>query len=400
MNAVSAGLVLKVARTLMLAMAVAVTSPLSIGSEFKTWKQQQIGGSQQSKDEFAAYREDIKAAFERYSKKTGKVWGASNVRPSRTQWVSYIDRLSQRSVVDFGKGTVKVEMATAARQVNEELQRKRLEKLILKAMLQGQDKRSLMQIANRPVSLSTGSPVLSGLISRDDGTAASRDDYRSIATSAAERFTSDEVIGDDGKTRIVYKAELSLVPDHIRKRAERYQPLITQYSIRYGIPAALINAVIETESMFNPTARSPAPAFGLMQLVPTSGARDAYRYVYKKDRIVTDKYLYDPDNNIKLGTAYLARLGGSYLSAIESDESRMLASIAAYNAGMANVLKAFGGTYSRSRYGSYDAYKSMAFEKINALSPDQVYSTLATRMSTAEARNYIQKVTERMRKYV
>lgn len=50
-----------------------------------------------------------------------------------------------------------------------------------------------------------------------------------------------------------------------------------------------------------------------MQRVPTSGARDAYQYVYKKDKVVNDVYLYNPDNNVHLGTAFLRRLNSDYL---------------------------------------------------------------------------------------
>ena len=98
-----------------------------------------------------------------------------------------------------------------------------------------------------------------------------------------------------------------MVPDHIRKRAVVFQTDVNAQSQRQNLPPALVFAVMETESYFNPVAKSPAPAFGLMQLVPTSGAREAYRYVYNKDHVVSDTYLYDPKNNIELGSAYLNR---------------------------------------------------------------------------------------------
>ena len=135
------------------------------------------------------------------------------------------------------------------------------------------------------------------------------------------------------------------MPDHIKIRAQKYQSQIDVNAHQQKIPSAMILAIMETESMFNPTARSPAPAFGLMQLVPTSGARDAYQQLYNKDRIVSDRYLYVPENNIKLGAAYLHRLYYNYLSEIKDPVSRQWATIAAYNTGSGNVFRAFAGKY-------------------------------------------------------
>ena len=53
-----------------------------------------------------------------------------------------------------------------------------------------------------------------------------------------------------------------------------------------------------------------------MQLVPSSGARDAYRYVYKKDKVLKKGFLYKPKNNIELGCAYLAKIRYDYFKSV------------------------------------------------------------------------------------
>ena len=78
---------------------------------------------------------------------------------------------------------------------------------------------------------------------------------------------------------------------------------------------------MHTESSFNPKARSPIPAFGLMQLVPKSGARDAYNYIYKQDRLLSDTYLYVPANNIELGCAYIAKIRHDYFKNIKDEKT-------------------------------------------------------------------------------
>ena len=375
---------------------------VSHAESFDDWKSQQQSGFKQVKDEFEIYKAELDAAFKEYKRKTGAVWGKENVLPDGKRWVSYIDQLNQRSVVDFETGVVNVEVALPRDQsVNDAQGKKQLEQALLKAMKQGDDRRPMQQVAQQPVSQPAGKDILAGQISLPDGGTAQHENYEAVAHDAAASATRKTLKGDDGKTRVVYQAQLKLVPDHIRVRASQFQSLVNQYSAEYQVPSPVVFAVMETESMFNPTARSGAPAFGLMQLVPTSGARDAYRYVYKVDKVVSDTYLYNPENNVRLGAAYIRRLNSEYLVGIQSDESRMLATIAAYNTGAGNVFRAFvGSSYSSSRYRNYNDYRNAALQEINKRSPEQVYQHLRRHLPHEETRSYIKKVTERMDKYI
>ncbi|HEY9396756.1 MAG TPA: lytic transglycosylase domain-containing protein [Burkholderiales bacterium] len=85
---------------------------------------------------------------------------------------------------------------------------------------------------------------------------------------------------------------------------------------------ALIHAVITAESNYSPMAVSPKGAIGLMQVMPTTGARFG----------VTAKALRQPDTNIRIGTQYLAWL----LDRFDGDVELALAG---YNAGENAVLR-------------------------------------------------------------
>ena len=99
--------------------------------------------------------------------------------------------------------------------------------------------------------------------------------------------------------------------------------LVAQAAQRYGVDPALVAAVMETESKFNPDAISRAGAQGLMQLMPGTA----------RGLGVTDAS--DPLQNILGGTKLLGQLTEKYGGNLEL-------AVAAYNAGSGAVDK-FGG---------------------------------------------------------
>ncbi|GEM_PF-6941947 len=100
---------------------------------------------------------------------------------------------------------------------------------------------------------------------------------------------------------------------------DRYSAYIRKASSMYGVPEAMIRAVIRQESGGNPDAVSSSGATGLMQLMPATA----------KSLGVSDAY--DAYQNILGGTKYLSQLYLKY-------ENWELA-LAAYNAGSGNVDK-------------------------------------------------------------
>jgi soluble lytic murein transglycosylase-like protein len=97
-------------------------------------------------------------------------------------------------------------------------------------------------------------------------------------------------------------------------RGRTYDDLIRQHAREQGVRADLVRAVMQVESAFNPRARSPKGALGLMQLMPAT----------IKQFGVSDPF--DPGQNIGAGVRYLRDLLDRY----QNNEALALA---AYNAG-------------------------------------------------------------------
>ena len=106
------------------------------------------------------------------------------------------------------------------------------------------------------------------------------------------------------------RATRSVVAD----RARSYDDLITEHSRSNNVRPALVRAGMQVESGFNPYARSPKGAMGLMQLMPATAKQYGVRNAF------------NPAENVRAGVAYLRGLLDRY----ENNEELALA---AYNAG-------------------------------------------------------------------
>jgi len=117
----------------------------------------------------------------------------------------------------------------------------------------------------------------------------------------------------------------------VRRETTGYDELIRSYAERRGLDPRLVKSVIAAESEFTARAKSPAGALGLMQVMPATS-----EYMG-----ISGKALYEPEANIRAGTAYMVYLferawkkyhlqGVSYKNAPNWLVQRI---VAAYNAG-------------------------------------------------------------------
>ncbi len=110
--------------------------------------------------------------------------------------------------------------------------------------------------------------------------------------------------------RASYPDYAQMFPEEMgREEWSIFYPLVNWNEIKYwagerGLDAFQVAGLIRQESVFTPTAKSPANAFGLMQLLVPTAQTMAKKYVSKTAQ-VTPASLFQPQLNIELGTAYM-----------------------------------------------------------------------------------------------
>lgn len=201
----------------------------------------------------------------------------------------------------------------------------------------------------------------------------------------------DKLVKSNPSYKKIQVNTLHLPEDYLYKLSKDYLSFYQKQSSEMNIPLSLLLAISYAESTFNPKAKSHIPAFGLMQIVPRSAGMDVARKFYRKNEAPTSIELYQPKINIRYGAGYLSILNEQYLDGINDPISRQYCVIAAYNTGAGNIAKTFNGGNNRSI--------KQAYKKINALSPDQVYSKLITRLPYPETQKYLAKVSKLEAKY-
>jgi len=334
--------------------------------------------------------QDLQQAQRNYQKlvdflsgKAGAQWGRKEVvTPSNKRYVKYTQNYMSRAIVQFDRGLVTVETLDPAQP------ERSLKNAIVTTLLTPEDPRAVDLYSDTSVALS-GKPYLLGLVVDERGRAI---DTPTLAESYADYLLrtarqTREVETEQGGKRVHY-VQITMVRDYENRQARRYAASVDRHAKQFGVSKSLIYAVMKTESSFNPFAVSSAPAYGLMQLVPETGGRDAYQMVKGYAHTPSKEYLFDPDNNIELGAAYLNILEQRYLARIEHPLTREYCIIAAYNGGAGNVFNMF----SKDR--------AKAPDVINSLPPSEVYRRLRDEHPRDETRRYLVKVLEARREFV
>lgn len=125
--------------------------------------------------------------------------------------------------------------------------------------------------------------------------------------------------------KTIHNKAVTLIEKELYPFPDEYKGTVLQYSEEYNIPPEIICAVINTESSFEPDARSSAGAMGMMQIT-----EDTFEWLqFKSGEEQPLEALYDYGINIRFGCYFLRLLYDEF--------GDWDTAFAAYNAGRTRV---------------------------------------------------------------
>lgn len=145
---------------------------------------------------------------------------------------------------------------------------------------------------------------------------------------AAAGSTVETPSAPDTGSPAAREAERGIVDDPVAKRRRpklwtvrsRFDALIESVANAHQVEPALVKAIVQAESAFDPDAASSSGALGLMQVLPETASRFS----------IED--LSDPHQNLLAGVQYLKYLIGMF-------DGNITMAVAAYNAGPNRVRR-------------------------------------------------------------
>ena len=326
-------------------------------SSFNKSKQDSIDAFENSKLEYLAQ-------FNKVKQELAKTWDTPELT-SRSTWVQYSKDNTVKRVVNFETGNITVEV------VGDNLTAKNIEDAVQTQLTELQTettaqayKKDRVVTSQKPSKLIANNKMLPNV------------DIEALTNSA----TTSSMMQNNGLT--ITRVSMTYPKSNIAKKGLVYLPSIMEKAAKWDVKPELILAIMHTESHFNPMAQSHIPAYGLMQVVPTSAGRDVTKRYLGKEQLLPAEVLFNPEFNIDIGTGYLNILQAHYLRKVKNPESRTYLAISAYNGGIGAVARHFTGKTSLSALA----------KKANTLEPAAVYFSLANDFPAAETRNYLKKV--------
>jgi len=352
-------------------------------SDFKKKQTQQYQKFKQTiEEEFVAYQTAHKKAVEEFSTELKIKWPMKNGKidiSTKNRFVQYNKELSSKKVIDYKDQNISLEVIAK----NHQEAKKKIEKMfnvLLNEDVKTASKKDILEnkiaqklnIKRKPIK--SNQKLIANIISTQE------------KREMKNKLKKQNLIIVKHNGNFFYKANIKMPANSTIRKAKVFKDDVVENATKQQIPTELVYAIIHSESSFNPMARSYIPAFGLMQIVPKSAGIDSYKYLYKQKKLLSSSYLYNPSNNITIGSAYLHILYYKYLKKIKDPKSRLYCVIAAYNTGAGNVARTFIGSKNINK----------AALSINKLTSIQVYQKLMKDLPYIETRKYLKKVNDRI----
>lgn len=355
-------------------------------SDFEKFQLQQNQGfdnySQEEMKREKDYIAEQDSLFIQYKDQIEKEWNEFK-ESSITEWVTYTKDFKGRSQVDFEEGEIKI-AAVVEKNIakSEEKAKEIVKKMIIKIMSEKDDSGSII------LSEQIEDPISTETIDNDK--------VNEIVEKIITTGEKTSVIGKDEKKRDKFEVSLKMVPNHIKIRSEKYQPIIEKFCKKYNVEPKVVFAIIHTESFFNPKAYNRhGNAYGMMQIVPKYAGRTMNNVIFNRNSNPTSDQLFTAEINLEMGIGYIRWLADNKWNKIKNETNLYYCIICSYNGGPGTIYKAMTGKMRKIPQKDWDKMIS----DLNSMDSDKLYEHLKVKVPFKETRHYIKLVRDRMEKF-
>ncbi len=365
---------------------------------FKEFKQTQNSGFVAYKhslnQQFFIYKNTLQKEFKLYKQTLQKYWNNPEFS-TKTTFVGYFANNKIKQKIDYKNNIIKIYVIAKNKQIAQKQIKQSFDKLskmdVSEAFMQNPALVKTDKILQKSFSLKASRISKTRLLPLKQA--------QIIKISSQIDKNTKKLSSSKIKQQNIYLFEVKLPSDFYIAKAKEFKNDVFLQSKKFSLNPAVVYAIIQTESSFNPMATSYVPAFGLMQIVPRSAGADAYEMLTGTKTILTPSYLYNSKNNILIGSAYFYKLYYVYLKGIKNPISRLYCAICAYNGGAGSVACAFNAPNKKCIRVNKDYSIQKAIPKINSFTQQQVYEYLTNNLKHQETKNYLKKVNINIYKY-
>ena len=325
------------------------------------------------------YEKDL-AAFatlqRQYRTRVSALWGnGAEQFSSPSRYIKYTNDYRSRAIIDFQAGTV--EVATQVQDNSLQHLKQAIEYTLL-----APDAPNFIDFYTSYASQIKSTPFLYRQVRDQDGKLIK---WHWRAARFAGYLLKNNLQESEYNGKQIHSVSFAMTADHNQVRMQRYQGPLQQLAQQHAIDANIVNAIIQTETGFNPYAISADGRIGLMQISADRIGTTVFNQQQDQPFAPLPCYLFKITNNLDLGISYLQLVNNRYFAGITDANSRYYALLASYHAGPEQTLQVF----SRD--------KSEAIALINSLSSYEVYQSLTGKQAQPEIQAYVYQANHHFR---
>lgn len=313
------------------------------------------------KVEWEKYVNQTKTSFKTFAEAEEKTWEMAKNRvlqkwndgalPAQKVYVKYFEDDFTRAKIDYENGTVVIETLQESNNNSPIKAKESIQK-------------TLSSIIDSDSSLDS-------ILVKDEISNSTMPTSEIVSTIIKDISADAATPGSDKVSREHYQVTFKLVPNFIKLRASKLRPTVEIWAQKYNLDPAFILAIIRQESSFNPKARSKVGAIGLMQIMPQFAGSEVLKAVTGKNITPGTELLYDPAQNIMIGSTYLQLLRDQYFSNVKENEKRIYLMTASYNWGPHRIKTAI----KKGRL-SEKASSDEIFDRLQQIAPSETQEYL------------------------